>query len=152
MAENSPKVDQQMLAVIAQYTKDLSFENITPASSLPNYTEQPKIDIQLNVEVEKNIGKDIHEVSLIINVEAKIDKPIFILQLTYKGEFSIQGFENELVEPILYVECPRLLFPFARSIIAQVVSEGGFPPLYLAPINFAELYQQQVASKNQTIQ
>lgn len=152
MAENSPKVDQQMLAVIAQYTKDLSFENITPASSLPNYTEQPKIDIQLNVEVEKNIGKDIHGVSLIINVEAKIDKPIFILQLTYKGEFSIQGFENELVEPILYVECPRLLFPFARSIIAQAVSEGGFPPLYLAPINFAELYQQQVASKNQTIQ
>lgn len=146
--------EQQILGIIAQYTKDLSFENINPVSRLQEAsTEQPQIDIQMNVEVDKNSeGKSIHSVSLVINIEAKLSKPIFILDLNYKGEFSVEGFTENLIDPILYIECPRLLFPFARSIIANTVSEGGFPPLYLAPVNFAELYQQQIANKNRTIQ
>lgn len=152
MAEKKTEAAQQMLGIVAQYTKDLSFENIMPVSSICDRTDQPKIDIQLNVEVDGGSKGNIHGVALIVNIEAKFEKPIFILQLTYKGEFSLEGFSDELIEPILYVECPRLLFPFARSIIAQTVSDGGFPPLYLAPINFAELYQQQIANKNRTIQ
>jgi preprotein translocase subunit SecB len=89
---------------------------------------------------------------LAINVQAKLEKPLFILELIYAGEFVVESFPQDMMEPILYIECPRLLFPFARSIVANTVAEGGFPPLYIAPINFVDLYQQQKESKNQVLQ
>lgn len=148
-----PNKPEQFLGIAAQYTKDLSFENINSISSFQSsLTEQPQIDVQIKVEVEKGDEPNMFHVSLITNIEAKFDKPMFILDLNYKGEFSIEGFEEALMDPILYIECPRLLFPFARSIIANAVSEGGFPPLYLAPVNFAELYQERQETKSQTLQ
>ena len=139
------QTEQQFIGIISQYTKDLSFENVIPVSQMTEApAEQPQIDIQMKVEIDKDFGESgVHAVSLIIKVEARSDKPIFILELDYKGEFTIEGFEDEIIDAILYVECPRLLFPFARSIVANVVSDGGFPPLYLSPVNFSELYQQQ---------
>ena len=139
------QAEQQLIGIIAQYTKDLSFENINPVSQLQDVsTDQSQIDIQMRVEVAKNNEEpNVYGVSLIVHIEAKIDKPMFILELNYAGEFAIEGFAENLIDPILYIECPRLLFPFARSIIANTVSDGGFPPLYLTPVNFAELYQQQ---------
>ncbi len=149
---NENKVEQ-FLGIVAQYTKDLSFENINSIVQLQTEAnEQPQIDVQIKVEIEKGTQPNIFFVSLITNIQAKIEKPMFILDLNYKGEFAIEGFSDDLMDPILYIECPRLLFPFARSIIANAVSEGGFPPLYLAPVNFAELYQQQQGAKNQTLQ
>lgn len=146
---------EQLLGIVAQYTKDLSFENINPISSLQGESnEQPQIDVQIKVDVEKTVQPNMYHVSLVTNIQAKLDKPMFILDLNYKGEFAINGFPDELMDSILYIECPRLLFPFARSIIANTISDGGFPPLYLAPVNFAELYQhqQQEPSKDNMLQ
>jgi preprotein translocase subunit SecB len=143
--------NNQSLGIIAQYIKDLSFESATSISQAAPADKQPQIDVQLKIDV-KNKEKNVFYVALIIEINAKLEKPLFILELNYTGEFVVDGFPTEMVEPILYVECPRLLFPFARSIIANTVSEGGFPPLYLAPVNFADLYRQQQEAKNQTLQ
>ena len=144
---------EQMLGVVAQYTKDLSFENITPVSQIPNSNEQPNIDVQLKVNADKAKQADVYNVGLIIEITAKVkDTTLFLAELNYCGEFIVKGFDKELMDPILYIECPRLLFPFARNIIASAVNEGGFPPLFLAPVDFAGLYQQQLEAKNQTKQ
>ncbi|MDR2157902.1 MAG: protein-export chaperone SecB [Holosporaceae bacterium] len=144
--------NKQTLGIIAQYIKDLSFENINSISQMESSGEQPQIDVQLKVNIEKMKKPNEFSISLLTEINAKLDKPLFILELDYAGEFIIDGFPKEMMDPILYVECPRLLFPFARSIIANVVGEGGFPPLYLAPVNFMDLYQQQMESQGQTLQ
>lgn len=144
---------EQVLGVVAQYTKDLSFENINPISQITASNEQPNIDVQLKVNTNKAKQKDVYNVELITEITAKVkDTTLFVAQLNYCGEFLIKGFDEELMNPILYIECPRLLFPFARSIIANAVNEGGFPPLFLAPVDFAGLYQQQMESQNQVRQ
>ncbi|MDR1551310.1 MAG: protein-export chaperone SecB [Holosporaceae bacterium] len=149
MAQES---ESQSLGIMAQYVKDLSFENLSSAAQPVSNDKQPQIDVQLKINISKGDQSDAFIVELITKIEAKLEKPLFILELNYCGEFIVNGFSQEMLDPILYIECPRLLFPFARSIIAHVVSEGGFPPIYLAPVNFAELYQQQLDSKNQTMQ
>ena len=144
---------EQVLGVVAQYTKDLSFENINPISQVTASNEQPNIDVQLKVNTNKTKQKDIYSVELVTEITAKVkDTTLFVAQLNYCGEFLIKGFDEELMNPILYIECPRLLFPFARSIIANAVNEGGFPPLFLAPVDFAGLYQHQRDAKNQVKQ
>ena len=141
---------EQVLGVVAQYTKDLSFENINPISRITASNEQPNIDVQLKVNTNKTKQNDVYSVELVTEITAKVkDTTLFVAQLNYCGEFLIRGFGEELMNPILYIECPRLLFPFARSIIANAVNEGGFPPLFLAPVDFAGLYQQQMESQNQ---
>ncbi|GHU10836.1 protein-export protein SecB [Alphaproteobacteria bacterium] len=157
MAEDSVDDNNgQFLGIVSQYMKDLSFENVNSMSSFHNVNEQPQIDVQLKVNVEQGVEvaghKNLFRVSLVVNISAKLDKPMFILELDYVGEFAIEGFPENIMEPILYVECPRLLFPFVRCIAANTVSEGGFPPLYLSPVNFAELYQEQREALNKTLQ
>ncbi|MDR0678260.1 MAG: protein-export chaperone SecB [Holosporaceae bacterium] len=144
--------NNQTLGIVAQYIKDLSFENVNPISKVESSSEQPQIDVQLKINIEKGKEKNKFDVSLITEINAKLNKPLFIMELNYTGEFVINGFADNMINPILYIECPRLLFPFARSIIANTVSEGGFPPLYLAPVDFADLYQQQKESENQVLQ
>ncbi|MDR2645923.1 MAG: protein-export chaperone SecB [Holosporaceae bacterium] len=144
--------NSQTFGVVAQYIKDLSFENICLAKESEASDKQPQIDVQLKVNIEKGKESDIFHVSLMAKIDAKLHKPLFLLELNYVGEFIVKEFPDDVMDAILYVECPRLLFPFARSIIASTVSEGGFPPLYLAPVNFADLYQQQKEAKNQTLQ
>jgi len=144
---------EQVLGVVAQYTKDLSFENINPISQITASNEQPNIDVQLKVNTSKSKQQDVYNVELITEITAKVkDTTLFVTQLNYCGEFLIKGFDQELLNPILYIECPRLLFPFARSIISNAVNEGGFPPLFLAPVDFAGLYQQQMEAQNQVKQ
>jgi len=144
------KQEEQVLGVIAQYTKDLSFENITPVSQIPSSNDQPNIDVQLKVNAKKTEQADVYTVGLVTEITAKVkNNTLFIAELNYCGEFVVKGFDKELMDPILYIECPRLLFPFARSIIANAVNEGGFPPLFLAPVDFASLYQQQLEAKDQ---
>lgn len=142
MAEE--KAPEQVLGINAQYIKDLSFENVTPIATIAPSDEQPQIDVQLKVNVEKGKQENIYTVGLHTNIQAKIKNgTLFVFELNYIGDFVVAGFPADMMEPLLYIECPRLLFPFARSIIASTISEGGFPPLYLAPVNFADLYQQQ---------
>lgn len=150
---NNPKSGTQpVFGVLTQYTKDLSFENIMPSHKIES-DQQPEIEAQIKVDASENPDNhDVYTVSLIINIHARVDnKSVFILDLDYKGEFAVSGFPKELMGPMLYIECPRQLFPFVRNIVATTIAEGGFPPLYLAPTDFVKLYQEQLESKGQTI-
>ena len=132
------------IEIHAQYLKDISFETPGPLG-MDAGEEQP--EIMLNVEVKANptSQEDCYEVELQMSAEAKAaDKRVFLLEINYAGLFALKGLEKESVTPVLMIECPRLLFPFARAIIANATREGGFPPLAIAPIDFAGIYRAQL--------
>ena len=141
-ADTSPQV-----GILAQYVKDLSFENPNAPGSLQNAT-QPQIEIGINVNARK-VGDEVYEVELKINAEAKTDAgSAFVIELIYAGLFGLRNVPEEALEPFLVVEAPRLIFPFARRIISDLTRDGGFPPLMLEPIDFAQLYLAQQAAAN----
>ena len=134
------------LMVLAQYTKDLSFENPNAPGSLQQ-TTQPQIGISVNVVTTPLSDTDI-EVTLRLEGKAEAAGSVmFNIELQYAGVFRIQNVPPEQVQPLVLIECPRLLFPFAREIIATSVRNGGFPPLMLDPIDFVALYQQRLAQQ-----
>ena len=132
------------LNVVAQYIKDLSFENPNaPQSMAPG--QQPQIAIQINVNAKPVQGNDI-EVELKLDGKAESGANVmFSFELVYAGVFRIQNVPQEAMNPIVLIECPRLLFPFAREIIATTVRNGGFPPLLLDPVDFVGLYRKKMA-------
>ena len=135
------------LMVLAQYIKDLSFENPNAPSALQQQT-QPQINVQVNVSAKPMTDTDI-EVTLRLEGKAEAAGSVmFNIELQYAGVFRIQNVPQEQVQPLVLIECPRLLFPFAREIIATSVRNGGFPPLMLDPIDFVALYQQRLAQQD----
>src|ERR1700709_1665885 len=132
------------LNVLAQYTKDLSFENPNAPASLAPQGQQPEIKIQINVSAN-NLAENEFEVTL--SVEGKAEnggKVMFSFDLAYAGVFRIMNVPKENLHPLVMIECPRLLFPFAREIVATAVRDGGFPPLMLDPVDFVGLYRQNM--------
>lgn len=131
------------LVINAQYIKDLSFENPKGYKAfLPN-GESPNIDVNIQVKSEV-VDQNVYEVIIEQKCHAKVSgETLFLIEITYAGLFSIEA-PKENLGPILFVECPRLLFPFVRSIIADVTKDSGFPPLVLSPVNFAGLYLEQI--------
>src|SRR5438874_651945 len=139
------------LNVLAQYTKDLSFENPNAPSSLAPQQQQPAINIQINVSAN-NIAENEYEVTL--SVEGKAEnagKVMFSFDLAYAGVFRIVNVPKENLHPLVMIECPRLLFPFAREIIATSVRDGGFPPLMLDPVDFVGLYRQKLGIEQRAV-
>lgn len=132
------------LNVLAQYIKDLSFENPNaPRSLTPN--QQPEISVQINVNANPVSETDI-EVVLALEGKAELNKSVlFSFDLSFAGVFRIQNVPQDSMHPVVMIECPRLLFPFAREIIATAVRNGGFPPLLLDPVDFVGLYRQRMA-------
>jgi len=134
---------QPPITVNAQYLKDFSFENPNAPQSL-GQTTPPAIEVGVNVGT-RNLAPNVFEVTLALNGTAKRgDQTVFIAELSYDGVFTLQGIPDEHVRPVLLIECPRLLFPFARNILADCTREGGFPPLMLHPVDFVDLYRRQV--------
>jgi preprotein translocase subunit SecB len=132
--------------VVSQYVKDLSFENPNAPGIYQNQT-QPAIDVQFNIAAAQ-VGDGLHEVELKIEVKAVADdETVFIVDLTYAGLFGLRNIPDEHVQPFLLGEAPRILFPFARRIVADAVRDGGFPPLMLEPIDFQALYVQQLQAQ-----
>jgi preprotein translocase subunit SecB len=132
------------LNVLAQYTKDLSFENPNAPASLAPQAQQPAINIQINVGA-KALADNEYEVTLSIEGKAEgASSLIFSFELQYAGVFRIVNVPQENLHPLVMIECPRLLFPFAREIIATAVRDGGFPPLMLDPVDFVGLYRQNM--------
>ena len=132
------------LMVLAQYIKDLSFENPHAPRSLQK-SQQPQINIGVNVTANPLSDTDIE---IILKLEGKAESEgtmMFNIELDYAGVFRVQNIPDEQVQPLVMIECPRLLFPFAREIVATSVRNGGFPPLMLEPIDFLALYQQRMA-------
>jgi len=131
--------------VMAQYIKDLSFENPNAPRSLQPAQQQPSINIQINVSAKPLTDTDV-EVEL--KIEGKAEAPgnvLFQFELIYAGVFRLQNIPQPDMHPIMMIECPRLLFPFAREIISSAVMNSGFPPLRIDPVDFVGLYRQRVA-------
>lgn len=143
-ADTSPQV-----GVISQYVKDFSFENPN-SPAVYQWQGQPKIDIQFNIGANQ-VGEDVHEVMLKIDVRAEAEdgQVAFVVELAYAGLFGLRNIPDDQLQPFLLAEAPRLLFPFARRILADAVRDGGFPPLMLEPIDFGGLYMSQLQASEQ---
>jgi preprotein translocase subunit SecB len=136
----------QQLIVNAQYIKDLSFENPRAPHSLRQQTTPPAVEINVDVKAQ-NLGQDAFEVVLTINASAKIqNEALFIVELTYGAVITVRNVPQEMLSPVVLVETPRLMFPFARNIIAETTRDGGFPPLMINPIDFSELLRRNTAA------
>ena len=131
------------LRVLSQFIKDLSFEN--PGSVVGE--GQPNIDLGIDVSATPHQqGNGLFEVSLKMNAKAAVgDNVLFLTELDYGGIFQLENFPESDMEPMLLIECPRLLFPYARRIISEITRDGGFPPLMIDPVDFVALYQSQKA-------
>ena len=128
---------------LAQYAKDLSFENPNAPRSLQPQDTPPQISIQVNVNAQQLAEADF-EVELTLEGDAKVNgEVLFAFELKYAGIFRMRNIPEDQIHPAVMIECPRLLFPFGRQIVAEAVRNGGFPPLYIDPIDFVGLYRQK---------
>lgn len=141
--------DSPHLRVLTQYVKDLSFQNLMAAAASQAYDAQPTIDMGVEVK-SRPVGDrgDAVEVDLCINVQARRQETVmFSVNLVYSGLFQFMNVRPDDVEPLIWIECPRLLFPFSRQILAEVTREGGYPPLLINPIDFTPLYWAELRDR-----
>ena len=130
--------------IISQYIKDLSFENPKGPFPFAKKEERPAISVTVDVKANATSNENIYEVILSIKVSATHqDNDVFLIDLIYQGVFEIENLTDDIKEAYLLVECPRILFPFARRIIYDLHADGGLPPLLLDTVNFAELYKNR---------
>ncbi len=135
---------QPSIRILGQYLKDLSFESPNAPQALAPQQAQPDINIAVNVNA-RNLAATDFEVELHLNAKASSqDKAVFAAELIYAGTFRLENFPQQMMHPAVLIECPRLLFPFARQILAEATRNGGFPPLMLDPIDFAAMYQRRM--------
>jgi len=146
------------LVVNIQYVKDLSFEVPGAPQVFSQLRAQPQVNINLDVQARRvQEGQSVFEVAIMIRAEAHeaaaqqgngqsaTPPTVFVAELTYAGVFTLSGLPDNAIEPVLLVECPRILFPFARNILSDVTRDGGFPPVLLQPIDFVALWQARRA-------
>ena len=133
------------LSVVGQYIKDFSFENPNAPKSLAGSQEAPQISIQINVNAAPMSDTDIEVVLMVAGKAETGGSLMFNFELAFGGVFRIRNVPQESLNAVVLIECPRLLFPFAREIIATTVRNGGFPPLLLDPVDFVALYRQKMA-------
>ena len=139
--------------VVGQYIKDLSFENPNIRKLMEGPGDQPALRVEVNVNATK-MGDKVFESAIVFKAEANSKAGvIYDLELTFAGMFQVENMPEPSLEPLLLINCPALLFPFARRLVADLTREGGFPPLLLDPIDFTALFarrQQEKAAKAQT--
>jgi len=140
---------QPSMRILGQYLKDLSFENPNAPQSLSPQQTQPDINIAVNVNA-RNLAPSDFEVELHLDAKATVQgKVIFAAEILYAGTFRLENFPSNMLHPAVLIECPRMLFPFARQILADATRNGGFPPLMLDPIDFAGMYQKRMLQQQQ---
>ena len=136
---------QPQLTMLAIYVKDLSFESPTAPQSLQGPGQNPQLRVSVNVNAGPR-GEDAYEVALQLEVHASSDQGvIYNVELLYGGLFRLRGVPENMLQPVLFVDCPTILFPFVRRVLADVIRDGGFPPLLLDPIDFPRLYARNLA-------
>ena len=149
-ATGAPAAPPQIKSrVLAQYIRDMSFENILAQKGISGEA-QPEIAIQVNLDARKRSVENQFEVITKLNVTSKSkDKgePLFVLELEYAGVFEIEGVPEDQMHPYLLIECPRITFPFVRRIVSDISRDGGFPPLNLETIDFLALYRSELARR-----
>ncbi len=133
------------LNIISQYIRDLSFENPEAPASVMGGSSAPGFNVNINVAVKKQ-SDDVYAVELTLNARAEREKKLlFNVELIYGGLFKVMNIPENQMAPALMIECPRLIFPFARQVLANVTQSGGFPPLLMEPVDFAVIYRQNLA-------
>ena len=154
MAEQKQAI-QPNTKVLAQFIRDLSFENILAQKGLDTNTP-PDIKVKVNLDAKKRKSENQYEILIMLSVvsSAKTEgsndsenSKLFILEIEYGGIFEVTGVPEDQIHPYLMIECPRILFPYLRRIVGDVTRDGGFPPLNLEQINFLALYQNEIARR-----
>ncbi|NSX53586.1 protein-export chaperone SecB [Parasulfitobacter algicola] len=144
--QTQPQIKMQ---VLAQYIRDLSFENILSQKGASGEV-QPDVQVQVNLDAKKRPIDHQFEVVTKLNLTSKVKggtETLFIMELEYAGVFHIEGVPEDQLHPFLLIECPRMLFPFLRRIVSDVTRDGGFPPLNLENIDFLQLYRTEMANR-----
>ena len=149
MAEEINIPPQPSMNILAQFIRDMSFENIL-AQKGSDGEVSPDVDVQVNLDARKRSTPDQFEIIIKLNISSKskenADK-LFLLEIEYSGIFRVSGVPEEKMHPFLLIECPRMLFPFLRRIVSDITRDGGFPPLNLENIDFLQLYKNEVARR-----
>jgi preprotein translocase subunit SecB len=149
-ARDKPAGPPVQVNVVGQYIKDMSFENPNIGKLLKEPGDNPNLQLAINVNAQ-GVGQDLYESAIDFNAQATNQHgTVYELEVVYAGLFKIQNIPPQALEPFLLVNCPSILFPFLRRIVADISREGGFPPLLLDPFDFAALYirrQQELAAK-----
>ena len=141
-ASEAPSAAPQV-TILAHFVRDLSFENVGAIEGTPAQGA-PEISVQVNLD-GKHIGEDRYQVSMKLTAKAVSGEHTrFLVELDYAGIFSIANVQSEHIHPIMFVECPRLILPFARRVVADATRDGGYPPLMLDNVDFAVLYRQKL--------
>ncbi|WP_394179103.1 protein-export chaperone SecB [Yoonia maritima] len=135
--------------VMAQYIRDMSFENILAQKGVSG-DAQPEIQVQVNLDARKRTADNQYEVITKLNITSKTKEkgePLFVLEIEYAGVFHVEGVPEEQMHPYLLIECPRITFPFLRRIVSDITRDGGFPALNLETIDFLALYRTELARR-----
>ncbi|NCX91495.1 MAG: protein-export chaperone SecB [Rhodobacteraceae bacterium] len=149
MAEEAQQPAQPGMKILAQYIRDMSFENILSQKGASGEVE-PDVQIQVNIDAKKRTVENQFEVVIklkVSSVNKGTTENLFLLEVEYAGLFLVTGVPDEQLHPFLLIECPRMLFPFLRRIVSDVTRDGGFPPLNLETIDFLQLYRQELARR-----
>jgi preprotein translocase subunit SecB len=135
--------------VLAQYIRDMSFENILAQKGVSG-DAQPEIQVQVNLDARKRKPENQYEVITKLNVTSRTkekSEPLFVLEIEYAGVFEVTGVPEDQMHPYLLIECPRITFPYLRRIVSDVTRDGGFPQLNLEQIDFLALYRSELARR-----
>ncbi len=138
------------MQVLAQYIRDMSFENILAQKGI-NGDVKPEISVQVNIDAKKRPVENQYEVIIKTTISSKTKEkgePMFLLELEYGGIFHIENLPEDQLHPYLMIECPRMIFPFLRRIVSDVTRDGGFPPMNLEPIDFMALYRSEIQRRS----
>lgn len=149
--EQTPQ-QQVRMQILAQFIRDLSFENAVAQKGAPTGDVQPEITVQVSLDARKRGTEHQYEVISKFRVTSKNkgdNQTLFLAELDYGGVFHIEGVPEEQLHPFLMIECPRMLFPFVRRIISDLTRDGGFPPFNMEPVDFVALYRQELARRAQ---
>lgn len=151
-AAQQPAQQQVRMQILAQYIRDLSFENAVATKGAPSGDVQPEMTVQVSLDARKRTADHQYEVISKFRVTSKNkadDSTMFLIELDYGGVFHVEGVPEEQMHPFLMIECPRMLFPFVRRIVSDLSRDGGFPPFNMDPVDFVALYRQELARRAQ---
>jgi preprotein translocase subunit SecB len=153
MAEENGGAPQMKMSVLAQFVRDMSFENMVAQKGLASADVQPDIQVQVSLDARKRTQEFQYDIVTKFKVTSKNKvngDTLFLMEVDYGGIFHVEGVPEDQLHPFLLIECPRLLFPFVRRIISDVTRDGGFPPLNIDTVDFVALYRQELARRAQT--
>ena len=151
MAKKTDDIAPPKMNILAQYVRDLSFENILAQKGVDGELN-PEIQVNVNIDAKKRTIDKQFDVIVKLRVDSKsknTNNVLFVLELDYGGVFQIENIPDDQLHPYLLIECPRMLFPFLRRIVSDITRDGGFPPLNLENIDFLKLYRQEIERRKQ---